>query len=797
MKKILPLLLIFFFSALTFAEEWPTPKAVECPSVWARSGKITLTAPEPGVSCIRYSGEADYCATCKDHFQVKMGEIYELSCDVSTTGSGSVGISVVLGRGNEPIEWVYANEGFRGETPNGEFRHLTSKFIVPGDRTFLYPRVTGVGEKADYQIRFKNFTIRKTGEVACVTDAKPYVLESDSLRVTFDGTTAAFQVQDLRSGRVWKQILPSGSCFLKEAKLEGKTLAFTALNALTVEEFRVELTLRGSELTVRLTGDPSQPMPGPVAYPFAFESQPNDRIILPINEGISFPVTEEAPGAYRLVTYGGHGICMGFWAQCEETFVPAKGSDPAAPNQAGEVTGKSGYLAIFETSDDAVVETYRDANSKLLAARAGWNGQKKKLGYDRVLRYVFFDRADVTAMLKYYRAYAQSIGLVVPFTEKVKRNPNLKKGFDLLIGAANVWYFGGNKIKIYSELQAAGVRKILASAGGSAEEIRQMNEMPGILTSRYDIYQDSMDPANTEAIGYYSSSWTGDAWAKGELMIDENGDWIRGWRVAQKDKTKPMIPCGVLCDACAVPYERERVSKELTSIPYRARFIDTTTASPWRECWDPKHPCTRTDSRKAKMELLGILGSEFNLVTGSETGHEASVPYCDFYEGMMSLGPYRVPDSGRNIPEIWDEAPERTEKYQVGETYRMPLWELVYHDCTVSYWYWGDYNNKLPSLWVKRDLFNALYGVPPMFVFTGQNYPEFKDRIIASYAVSQPVSEKTGWHEMTSFRVISRDRTVQETTFANGVRVTANFGDRDYSMPDGFVLKAKTTRVEE
>ncbi len=37
-------------------------------------------------------------------------------------------------------------------------------------------------------------------------------------------------------------------------------------------------------------------------------------------------------------------------------------------------------------------------------------------------------------------------------------------------------------------------------------------------------------------------------------------------------------------------------------------------------------------------------------------------------------------------------------------TYRLLLWELVYHDCVVAQWYWGDYNNKLPAVWDRRDL---------------------------------------------------------------------------------------------
>lgn len=72
------------------------------------------------------------------------------------------------------------------------------------------------------------------------------------------------------------------------------------------------------------------------------------------------------------------------------------------------------------------------------------------------------------------------------------------------------------------------------------------------------------------------------------------------------------------------------------------------------ECYHPDHPQTRSDSRKHKMELLKLIG-EFGLVCGSETGHEASVPFCDYHEGMLSVGPCRSPkiatvDYGDPIP---------------------------------------------------------------------------------------------------------------------------------------------------
>jgi hypothetical protein len=134
-----------------------------------------------------------------------------------------------------------------------------------------------------------------------------------------------------------------------------------------------------------------------------------------------------------------------------------------------------------------------------------------------------------------------------------------------------------------------------------------------------------------------------------------------------------------------------------------------------------------------------------------------------------------VPDAGRDMRRIWDEVPPRVAKFQLGHEYRLPLWELVYHDCVVAQWYWGDYNNKLPALWDKRDLFNALYGTPPMFMFDLALWRKDKDRFVKSYKATCDVARAVGYAEMTDHRFLAKDRSVQQTRFANGVTVTVDF----------------------
>ncbi|RME93311.1 MAG: hypothetical protein D6766_08435, partial [Verrucomicrobia bacterium] len=547
----------------------------------------------------------------------------------------------------------------------------------------------------------------------------------------------------------------------------GNRLRLALLHVPTGAELALVIEPAGEapEFTVTIEAAPTLAMDGPLALPQPFAPEDGTWLVVPLNEGIAYPVGDPAIEPMRLIAYGGHGICMAFW---------------------GVTDGRAGHMAIIETPDDAAIRLVRLEGR--LAVAPEWDPQKGRFGYARRLRYVFFDRGGHVALAKRYRAHVRSLGRLVTLAEKRRRNPHV----DRLIGAVNVWCWEADAVGIVREMQAAGIDRILWSHRQPPEALRQLNEL-GVLTSRYDIYQDAMNPANFPKLRGVHSDWTSDAWPE-DIMIGPDGDWIRGWRVRGRDGQ--WYPCGVLCDLKAPEYAARRIPPELATHPYRCRFIDTTTASPWRECYAPAHPMTRTDSRRAKMRLLEYVSRDLNLVCGSETGHDAAVPYVHYFEGMMSLGPYRVPDAGRDMRRIWTEVPERVAKFQLGHRYRLPLWELVYHDCVVAQWYWGDYNNKLPALWDKRDLFNALYGTPPMFMFDRRLWREQRDRFVRSYHAAATAARLTGYSEMTDHRFLTPDRDVQQTVFANGVRVTVNFGQRPFLMPDGTTLAPGAQRIE-
>ncbi|NLS92591.1 MAG: hypothetical protein GXX96_10560 [Planctomycetaceae bacterium] len=709
----------------------------------AHSGRQALRVEHPG-------GD-DWSVQQGATLPVVPGEIYGLAGFLRVQGKGTATLCVILyDKDRNALSWTFGDQTVSAAD---DWQPVKSRFLIPPAGAMIVARVIGAGPATVWA---DDLSLRRAGSLADLRGAdlpESVSAKNEQLEVRFDTATAALTLTDRRTGEVRKQTPADGVAVLRAKEELGRlTLRLLEPRAMRELEVSVELVDGVAEAVVEIASKGE--MEGTLAFPAPFESKPGEFLILPVNEGISYPVDDESLPEMNYYLYGGHGLCMGWY---------------------GSTDTKRALLTIVETPDDAAVRLPRIDGRLVLAPQ--WQPQKGQFGPSRRIRYVLFESGGYVAMCKRYREYAKDIGLLKTLAQKRQENPNVDK----LVGAANIWSFGPRGPEMCREMQGLGIDRILWSARSKPDEIDAMNAM-GVLTSRYDIFQDCMNPANFDKLRGLHGDWTSDAWPDG-IMLDAKGDWIRGWRVEGKDGE--MYPCGVLCDRLAPDYARRRIPPELETHSYQCRFIDTTTASPWRECYSEAHPLTRSESRHWKMELLRVISEELDLVTGSETGHEAAVPYVHYFEGMLSLGPYRVPDAGRRMLEPWDEAPERVAKFQTGPYYRLPLWELVYHDCVVAQWYWGDYNNKLPKLWDRRDLINTLYGTPPMFMFDAKIWQGNRDRFVKSYKAIAPVARATGYREMLSHEWLTEDHTVQQTRFAGGVTVTVNFGEEPYRLEGG------------
>lgn len=713
---------------------------------------------------IEHRGEKDFSLEPAARVPVQAGEVFELEAWLkleSRDGSVTLCVSTHDAQGTA-LNWSYGERSLQG---TADWQRVRTQFIVPPGVAEIQPRLIGSGSMTAW---LDDFSLVKTGQLSMTPPAnlpRTLVITNATLQVSLNTSNATLTVLDIRTGQRFEQTPLSSDVILTSATAQSDEFQIKLIHAASGQEITGMIRLEKDlpEFTVELAAQGE--LPGNLQFPHPFASHPGEYLVVPMNEGISYPVEDQSIEPFSLVAYGGHGICMAFW---------------------GATDGERGHMAIIETPDDASIRIERQ--NGLLGIAPEWDAQHGQFGYTRRLRYVFFDHGGHVAMAKRYRAYAQKIGLFKTLEQKRIENPNV----DLLVGAVNVWCWDPDAVGLVKELRAAGIERILWSNAQSPENLRALNGL-GVLTSRYDIYQDVMDPANFPKLNWQHGDWVTEAWPA-DIIRKANGDWQRGWGV--QGKNDEWFYCGVLCDKLAVDYAARRIPADLATHPYRCRFIDTTTAAPWQECYNTNHPMTRTESKTWKMKLLDYVSRDSRLVTGSETGHDAAVPFVHYFEGMMSLGPYRVPDAGRDMARIWTNAPERVVKFQLGHQYRLPLWELVYHECVVAQWYWGDYNNKLPMLWDKRDLFNMLYATPPMFMFDRALWQENQARFVQSYRNICPLVRRVGYSEMTDHRFLTPDRNVQQTVFANGATVTVNFGTTAFQLPDGSKLEPMGFRVQ-
>jgi len=464
----------------------------------------------------------------------------------------------------------------------------------------------------------------------------------------------------------------------------------------------------------------------------------------------------------------------------------------------------NGYMLIVETSDDGLVQL-RPAKldgRKTIGPQMYLNPCKKEFGYARRMLYAFSARGGYVAQAKRYREFARRQGLIVPFAEKLKKNRNLER----LFGAPDVW--GNSSVKFAREAKSLGVEKMLIHGRCSPADMKAINDL-GYLTSEYDNYTDVFSIAPGKGVDSSHDR------VPENVVLKADGERMKAWLTFDK-KQQYMKRC----PATWLPAARQVIPKVLDERPFVGRFIDVTTAEDLYECYDPNHPLTRGQKRRCGVELLSYVRS-LGLVVGGEHGVWWGVPQLDYIEGMMSGGYASWPAGHLLHPKSKDQeftGPsghkyntwDKYAQWGIGHEARVPLWELVFHDCVVSTWYWGDASDFLltaaPEVTPKKDAFNVLYGtIPLLWANKEGSWPTHREVFLRTYRNTCKLHEVIAGTELLDHEFVTADRSVQRTRFSDGTEVIVNFGPRpyaaklagrEYQLPqDGFAVKGP--RIEQ
>ena len=709
---------------------------------------------------IKYRAKDDFSINLSDRLKINPSEKQRtyLFCSNVLLTKGSLSLCFIFRDSEENVlDWIAGEvRAEKGES----YQMLYSLLTVPENVASIEPRIIGEGAT---QAKIMNPSLEKIK----FDDAQDIIqIENEILKVTCYTKTASFDILDKRNQKKYCQSQSLlNSCIITNYENDDKSIKLTGLSLANKAYLTFTATLKGDSVEYSLNQksfDPSlteneSPMNQNISWPQKSLSKEGDYLVIPMNEGLRIDWNEKDIYPYDLVTFGGHGICMPFYGITNDTE-------------------GNGFISIIENPDDAAIKLSAENTAEVGPV---WYSQKGKFGYERKIIQTFLTGGNHVGIAKKYREYAKQKGLLLTFDEKkIQRGEKATENIDKFLGSVNIWTWQGGEyaFKLAKKIHDAGITKVLWSRKQPASTIDKINSL-GFISGKYVIYQDVMNPKNYKYLQYVNNDdWIPQAYPN-DIAIDKNGNLTDAWPVERKDG-KGFINCASLCDMTAVNYSRADLEEDLPENNYGARFFDTTTASPFKECYSPDHPMTRTQCKEERVKLLATSSIENGLVTGSETGVDSVVPVCDYFEGMMSLGPYRVEDAGRNMDTILNEVPPQINDFQLNEKRRLPLWELVYHDACVAMWYWGDYNNKLPSVWDKRDKFNQLYAVPPMFWIHGENFfDENKDRFVQSYNASHEIIMATAGVEMVNHQYLNEGHTIQKTTFANGYEVIVDFSD--------------------
>lgn len=431
---------------------------------------------------------------------------------------------------------------------------------------------------------------------------------------------------------------------------------------------------------------------------------------------------------------------------------------------AGVVSSKGGLLCLFDDYDNAHANLQAGAfgdQERLALTVHGDPIKGKRLPRYRTTWH-FAAEEGLAPLARRVREFCAAQGWVRTLRDKRTANPNE----DLLIGALDVW--GSSGLAFAREARAAGVNRMLVSGSFPADQIRAIRDL-GYLVGEYDQYVDTDE--NTE-------SYDGRVPTEAYVRIQSNGQKAQGW-VTLDGSHRWFSRCSVTALAGA----KHEIPRVLAERPYNARFLDVHTAMGLVECYSPDHPCTRTEDRENKRAMLQWIRDQ-GLVIGGEHGRAWSADVLDYQEGMMSHNPFFGWPAGHLVKvDRPEQIGEPYLKWGIGYDTRVPFWELAFHDCVVSTWYWGDSIGYLervrPDLTDRKVALTALYGTMPLMWATplGLGFQgEGKARFLQAYRNCCKVSEAVGYEAMTRFEALTPDRSVQRTHFSDGTTVTVNFG---------------------
>ena len=585
------------------------------------------------------------------------------------------------------------------------------------------------------------------------------------LKLNLDVPTHRWMITDARTQCRWESAATPWMQLLEASQTGNSCITVRLKDAGSGVEYKCAVSLETDGVAVfTLSGDTNR-VCGEISYPGELRTDWEQGSLIFCNRscGQIIPQKEKYP-VLKFAVYGNLGLDMP-WIGVVDL-------------QRGE-----GLMVLFETPCDAMTELRPDAAGNYWPAPA-WFPVLGKFGYERKVSYRFSAQGGYVALAKMYREIARRAGLLKTLAEKTRERPPVER----LKGAVRIW--GSKELSMALELPAFGISHAILDVGGDSNALERVNDM-GFLTHEYDSYCDILEGHGK--IAFQRNDITNNS------CMNADGTLHLGWR------TLEGLQFYYLSSAKALEAAKTYAPGRLATHPFNARFLDVTSAVDLMEDYSPRHTLDRRQDMRNRQQLNAYFTDGLKLVVGAEHCKAWNVPNVDYSEGQAS-GPFwwDMPAGHLVAPTNRSVLTANYLKYGDNWQFKIPLWELVFHDCIASTWYWGDssgyYYEIAPEICDRKDLWNILSGTVPLVwasnVKPDQNldygWNRHRDRILEAYRNTCKFHEIVGFDELTEHEFLSADHAVQRTHFSSRAVSVVNFSDdpRPYETGNGKVILA-------
>ncbi|MEU8783645.1 glycoside hydrolase [Streptomyces sp. NPDC048637] len=395
-----------------------------------------------------------------------------------------------------------------------------------------------------------------------------------------------------------------------------------------------------------------------------------------------------------------------------------------------------------------------------------------------------------------YRSYLSQHGQLGSLRKKIRRSPATGK----LLGAFHAYGWGEARTAAgVDKLKRLGVDRMwLGYDAGpnpmNAAAVRAAKKA-GYLVGPYDTFANGQDPKTADSP---TSAWPDrvypDFCIRKADGTPETGFGNRGCYLSSRAFEKAEPGKHYLADRT-----RKMVANGADSY-----FLDVDATGEVFRDHGKGHEMTKAGDREMRLARMRRLSE--NLVLGSESAqpwanqvlaydHGSGTPTAD---GLWKLERDKKTWGGY-LPEKAPGAffkpvklPAEVATAMYDPKYRVPLYETALHGSLVNAERWELSYEKLPEQKTNRALLAMLYNTPLNYVLDGPTLDKKGPELAALQKYFSPLHRAAGAEQLTSFRWLTGDRSVQRTVFGDGaLTVTANFGSRAHGGLAGGCVDAK------